>query len=139
MMLRQIERQDGRGVIRRAAFTLMEMLVVVAILVVLAGVGGYEYMKHLDETKISAAKLQSKNIAQAAEAYSVKNGSFPQSLAVLCERDADGTRPYLDQSAIIDPWGHQYNYDMSGPNNQGAKPDVWATSPQGQQIGNWMR
>jgi len=114
----------------------MEMLVVVAILVVLAGVGGYYYLRHLDEAKRDAARLQSKNLTEAVEAYYVKNGEYPASLAVLTERDAEGNKPYLDVDALRTPWGSTYQYDPSGPNNGGNKPDIWAETPQGR-IGNW--
>ncbi len=124
--------------VARTAFTLMEMLVVVAILVVLAGVGGYYYMKHLDDARKDAAKLQSKTLEQAVQAYYVQHGEYPPSLAVLTERDSDGGKPYLEPDALKTPWGSGYQYDPSGPNNGGNKPDIWADDPKtGARIGNW--
>lgn len=128
-------RDKRRGA--REAFTLMEMLVVVAILVVLAGVGGYYYLKHLDEAKRDAARLQVKVLSEAAEAYYVKHGEFPPSLAVLTEREADGAKASLDPDALKTPWSQLYGYDPSGPNNGGNRPDIWADSPQWGRIGNW--
>ena len=131
MILRREHRAGVRG-----GFTLMEMLVVVAILVVLAGVGGYEYLKHLDEAKVNAARLQVKTITEAAQAYYVAHGEYPPSLVTLTERDAEGNKPYMDADALKTPWGSAYQYDPSGANNGGNKPDVWADSPKGR-IGNW--
>jgi general secretion pathway protein G len=131
MQIRTTERSFAR-----AGFTLMEMLVVVAILVVLAGVGGYYYMKHLDDARVSAARLQVKVLTNAAEAYYTKHGEWPPSLASLTEKESDGSRPYLEPDALKTPWQTAYQYDPSGPNNGGNKPDIWADSPVGR-IGNW--
>lgn len=120
----------------REAFTLMEMLVVVAILVVLAGVGGYYYLRHIDESKVTAAKLQVKTLTDAVDAYKVKHGEYPASLVVLTERDSDGSLPYVEPDALKTPFGQQYGYDPSGPNNSGIRPDIWADTPQGR-VGNW--
>jgi general secretion pathway protein G len=129
--------RNTNRIVARAAFTLMEMLVVVAILVVLAGVGGYYYMKHLDEARISAARLQIKVLTDAAEAYYTKHGEWPASLATLTEKEADGSRPYLEPDALKTPWQTAYQYDPSGPNNAGNKPDIWADAPQVGRVGNW--
>ena len=123
--------------VARAAFTLMELLVVVAILVVLAGVGGVIYMKYLDDAKISAAKLQVKNLSEAAEAYKIKHGDYPASLDTLTQPDDDGQgKPYLDRDALTTPWGGTYQYEAAGQNNK-YKPDIWADAPGGGRIGNW--
>jgi general secretion pathway protein G len=124
---------------RRDAFTLMELLVVVAILVVLAGVGGYYYIKHLDEAKVSTAKLQVQELTKAVEAYYVKNNAYPTNLSALTEKEQDGSRPYLEPDALKTPWGTSYQYDASGPNNGGNKPDIWAEGPGGVKIGNWSQ
>jgi general secretion pathway protein G len=131
-------RNNQRRVVR-TGFTLMEILVVVAIIMILAGVGGYYYLKHLDEAKESAAQLQVKTLTQACEAYYTKNGEWPPSLLSLTEKGADGSRPYLEPEAIKTPWQTQYQYDPSGPNNGGNKPDIWAEEPAKGRIGNWSQ
>src|SRR6516225_6984694 len=101
----------------RMAFTLMEVLVVVAILVVLAGVGGVYYTKYLNDAKISAARLQVKAISTAVGTYQIKHGEWPANLSVLIEKESDGSQPYLEPDALKTPWGTMYQYDPSGPNN----------------------
>ena len=121
----------------RRAFTLMEMLVVVAIIVMLAGIGGYYFVKSYEDSKRSAAKVQVKVLTEAAEAYYLSNSSYPPSLQALLVQDPQGGGPYLKtQEALIDPWKNPYQYNPSGPNNSGRQPDIWANSPAGQ-IGNW--
>jgi general secretion pathway protein G len=124
----------------RAAFTLMEMLVVVAIIVTLAGIGGYYYLRQADEAKKNAARIQVKTtLTQACENYYIDhNSTWPPSLDALLVQDEAGKGPYLkDADALRDPWGRPYQYNAAGPNNNGRQPDIWSDSPQGQ-IGNWQ-
>jgi len=130
-MQQQTQRQTRR------AFTLMEMLVVVAIIVMLAGIGGYYFVQAQEDAKKGTAKAQTKVLTQACEAYRISHGFYPQSLQILLQQDEEGG-PYLKtMDALIDPWKQNYQYNQAGPNNGGRQPDIWAQSPQGQQIGNW--
>jgi general secretion pathway protein G len=126
----------------RRGFTLMEILVVVAIIVILAGVGGYYILGAADSARKSAARLNAKTITQAIESYSLQNnGQFPPSLDVLLQKDAAGNGPYLKSiENLIDPWGNKYQSTtpQAGPKNNGLVPDVWCVSPtDGQTYGNW--
>ena len=133
---------DGR---RRAAFTLMEMLVVVAIIVALAGIGGFFLLGQLKDSQKDIASTQVKGpLTQACQAYSLKhNGEFPPDLMSLTVKDSLGHGPYLEsKDAIVDPWGHPYQYDASGTKNNATKPDIWAVVPNSNPqeiIGNWPK
>ncbi|MCI0379027.1 MAG: type II secretion system protein GspG [Gemmataceae bacterium] len=137
-----ITRQTERK-LRRTAFTLMEMLVVVAIIVALAGLGGYYFIGQLSESKISTAKIQAQNIAKAIQTYEIDHGVVPQNLEALLQKSEIGKGPYLtEQSAIFDPWGRQFQYDPTGQRNAAAGatitiPDVFTTAPDGKEVGNW--
>jgi general secretion pathway protein G len=122
----------------RAGFTLMEMMIVVAIIVVLAGIGGVIYTRSLDDARKGAAKAQAKNLAEAAMQYQIKYGEYPPSLEALTQPTADGGKPFLEPSALLDPWSHAYHYVVPGPNHPSTGyPDVWAIGPANEQIGNW--
>ncbi len=125
---------------RRSAFTLLEVLIVAAIILVLAGAGGMTFMKYLDEAKKDRATMDVKTLSTACQAYQIKNGSPPATLATLAQADADGGKPYIDtQELLRDPWGGAYQYDANGAHNNGLKPDIWATAPDGALIGNWPK
>jgi general secretion pathway protein G len=133
------------GFERRLAFTLMEMLVVVAIIVVLAGVGGTYLIGQLNESKVSTAKIKARNVSQACEMYLVDHSQYPGSLELLLQKDQDGKGPYLKGvDDLKDPWGNPFQYDQSGTRNaaQGAAvgvviPDIFCTTPDGRTVGNF--
>jgi general secretion pathway protein G len=126
----------------RAAFTLMEVLVVVMILVVLLGTGGVIYIRYLEESRKDAARMQIGSLTQVAETYLIKYGSYPPNLASLTQPMADGSKPYLEPSALLDPWGREYQYAAPGSHHTTTgKPDIWSQGPNpgdaSSIIGNW--
>jgi general secretion pathway protein G len=125
----QIRRVTRPG--RRSAFTLLEVLIVVAIIVVLVGLGTVQVFKYLDNAKKDAAKIKATNLGQKAVAYQVRNGAFPESLQVLVQEQL------VSQEETVDPWGQPFQYDATGKNNNGTKPDIWAVAPDGSPVGNW--
>jgi general secretion pathway protein G len=135
MLIRPI---DSPRAARRAAFTLLEVLIVVAIIVVLAGVSSIYVFRYLEDAKEGAAKAGMKTIETACKAYEIKIGQLPNSLQDLLQ-PPDGGKPYLENGTegLNDPWGKPYSYDASGGHNGGQKPDVWTTTPDGRMIGNW--
>jgi general secretion pathway protein G len=123
---------------RRAGFTLMEMLVVVAIIVALAGIGGFLILPQLVSSQKDAARAQVNGpLSQACKTYFIKNQSWPPSLQVLLTPDSH-KMVYIDRpEALLDPWGNPYQYDPSGAKNNGTQPDIWTTHADGTIIGNW--
>src|SRR5262245_35099493 len=113
---------------RRAArrgFTLMEMLIVVAIIVILAGIGGAYMFGALVTARDGVAKAKIKTLEGQCELYRLNRAAnnlleeFPASLDVLLQPDpANGNKPYFtDPDALKDPWGNVFVYDPSGQNN----------------------
>jgi len=138
MIIRKEIRAEARG-----GFTLMEMLVVVAILVVLAGAAVPIYLNYLDQAKVNRAMLDCKTLTTVCETYKVKYGDFPQSLQQLVQ-PPDGAAPYIAPDNLLDPWGHPYNYDPTGQHNQGLnRPDIFSNGPRAGDpnaiIGNWTK
>ena len=144
MILRSLPHTQRRAA--RPAFTLMELLVVMAIIVIIAGFGGYYIIGQLDSAKIGAAIQKAKVVAQAAETYYIDHGAYPDNLEVLLTV-VEGKGPYLkSREAIMDPWNKQFQYDPAGPQSQAANQtqaravDVFTSPPAGDRvIGNWSK
>jgi general secretion pathway protein G len=134
---------------RKGGFTLIEVLLVMAILVILAGfaVGTYQGVKA--RTDRSAAKAQVLLLKSTIETYQATVDSYPSSLQALrtCPQDLpDPTKwagPYLDADVPLDPWGNPYQYACPGQHNPDSF-DVWSYGPDRvngtpDDIGNWSQ
>ena len=106
---------------KQAGFTLLELLVVLGIIAMLAGLVGPQVMKHMGESKVKAAKVQLEDLAQTLDMYKLDVGSYPtseQGLNALIENPGDIQRwngPYLRKSKVpLDPWNQEYKYTSPG-------------------------
>lgn len=106
---------------RQAGFTLLELLVVLAIIGLLAGLVAPRVIRYLGGARTQAAEVQLRSIAQALELYRLDVGRYPtqaEGLAALVRRPAAAPRwngPYLDrESALLDPWSVPYQYRQPG-------------------------
>ena len=104
---------------RQTAFTLIEILVVVAILGILAAIVVPRVMDRPDEAKRVAARADIAAIVQSLKLYRLDNGFYPstdQGLAALVQKPAANPVPgnwkqggYLERLPR-DPWGSDYQF-----------------------------
>ncbi len=95
--------------IRQGGFTLVELLLVVAILGVLATVAIMNTQGLGNEARTSATRSSISAIEQAARTYEIRTGRFPDSLDQLMK--PMGERPaLLDKKAQTDAWGTPFSY-----------------------------
>ena len=122
---------------RRAAFTLMEVLVVVAILVVLAGIGVMVF-RYLDDSKERIALIGCKNLETAVNSYKLNHNNFPESLEMLTQ-PTEGKAAYIEEKALFDPWNRPYVYEPQTLSKTGV-PRIYsqgANPGSSQPIANW--
>jgi len=125
---------------RRAAFTLLEILVVVAIVVILAGVGVVATTTYLEKAKQSKAQLACKAIADACEAFYLdpSNGTYPTDISQLVT-PPNGGRSQL-KNGIQDtytPWPNvqpQYTLEIQTKADGTQYPFVHCRADDGTQI-----
>lgn len=110
-----------------SGFTLIEMLVVLVIIGLLAGLVGPKLFTKVDSSKIQTAQTQVKMLKGALETLRLDIGRFPaqeEGLAMLSETPKDEKLkakwkgPYLDEVLPQDPWGNPYQYSTPGANGQ---------------------
>lgn len=101
-------------------FTLLELLVVMLIIGLLAGIVGPKYFSQLGKSEAKAARAQLESIGKALELYRLDTGRYPsteQGLRALLDKPGDETRwegPYLKKGLPPDPWGRAYVYKSPG-------------------------
>lgn len=109
----------------QSGFTLIEMLVVLVIIGLLAGLVGPRMFGKVDESKVKAAKAQIKMIRGSLETLRLDTGRFPSAedgLDILFHRPVDEKMskywkgPYLDEEVPLDPWNNDYIYQVPGDN-----------------------
>lgn len=105
---------------RACGFTLLELLVVMLIIGLLAGIVGPKYFSQLGKSEAKAARAQMDSIGKALELYRLDTGRYPsteQGLKALIDRPGEEPRwdgPYLKKGLPPDPWGRAYVYRSPG-------------------------
>lgn len=135
---------------KQSGFTLVELLVVLAIIGLLAGLVGPRVLNQLAGAKSDTAKVQIRDFEQALEIYSLDIGEFPrteQGLEALIENPGNVSGwngPYLRRNEIpLDPWNREYQYKYPGEH---ADFDITSLGADGKpggdgdnaDIGNWQ-
>ena len=115
-------RQNQRGM------TLLEIMIVIAILGLLATVVVQNLVGNLENSKIRTAQLKINGIGNAVNNYFATVGEYPNSLNDLVN-PPDGLNSFL-KGVPKDPWGHPFQYKLKG---SGAEPfEIISVGPDGQ-------
>ncbi|MEO8031385.1 MAG: type II secretion system major pseudopilin GspG [Gemmatimonadota bacterium] len=111
---------------RRSGFTLIEILVVITVIAILAGLVTPMVFRNVGDAKATAAKAQIELLGLALDTYRLHNDRYPstaQGLAALIVKPLgdpvprDWRGPYLRQALPDDPWGKPYHYESPGTVN----------------------
>ena len=141
----------SRGVTR--AFSLIEIMIVLAIMAILVGVVVTNFTGTMENANIDTARIFVKSSAETALLqYKIHMGSYPTTAEglqalITAPGNSKSSRwrgPYLDMTEVPkDPWGSEYQYKF--PKERNAKPgsyDLFSCGPDGQpgnadDVGNW--
>lgn len=131
-------------------FTLIELMVVLAIIGILAALVVPNVLNRADDARVTAARTDVAHLMQALKLYKLDNRSYPsseQGLQALVVRPTVGPtpinwKPYIDKLPS-DPWGRPYQYMNPGVRSE---VDVLSLGADGQiggegmnaDIGSWQ-
>jgi len=102
---------------RSAGFSLIEMLAVIVLIGIVAGIVVQQVGKNVDKGKYGAGKAQVQALSGKIEAYALDNGSPPARLEDLTSKPGNASNwmgPYAKESDLKDPFGHPFQYKAPG-------------------------
>lgn len=117
----KMEKKNRR---RERGFTLIEIMIVVIIIGLLAGLVGPRLFGKLTQAKQKSAKAQIELFGTALDAFRLDVGRYPtteEGLKALREKPSglDAWKgPYLPKEIPLDPWGKPYNYKSPGEHGE---------------------
>ena len=126
-------------------FTLIELMVVIAILALLGGVVAPQVMNKLKEAKPQKTAIDIERIGLALDMYAVQNGDYPtteQGLDALLRKPTSQPEPlnwngpYVKAGTkFVDPWNNDYVYE-SPSTHEGYDYDLYSYGPDKQEGGD---
>ncbi len=121
---------------KQQGFSLMELLIVMVILGMLAGIVGPTIWKHLSKAQDKTAKTQISQFESAIDTYRLDMFKYPSSLDALINNTSNSPKwngPYLTKRMPKDPWGNEYQYKK--PGDEGRDYDLYSFGADGQEGG----
>ncbi|MGI9169268.1 MAG: type II secretion system major pseudopilin GspG [Caulobacteraceae bacterium] len=129
-------------------FTLLEMLVVIAIIGLLMAIVGPQVLNQLSKAKTHAAKIQIVSTANALDEFQADVGRYPsqgEGLAALtvAPAGANGWAGPYSKAIPADPWGHPYHYLSPGKHGEFDLYTLGSDDAEGgtgaaADVGNWQ-
>jgi general secretion pathway protein G len=130
-----------KGNVLQRGMTLVEIMVVVVIIGLIAGVVSVQVFGQLEDANIKTAQTQLKSIENALDLYRLSNRGYPSTAEGLGVLAAPKSGAPVMSEIPKDPWGNDFIYLYPGTQNSG-KFDLMSYGPDGVQgggddIGNW--
>lgn len=103
----------------QAGFSLIEILIVVALIALIAGMVANQVFGGKSQANAKLAKSGVANLSAKVEQFEMDTGTLPQRLEDLVTAPASAKGwlgPYAKDSALKDPWNTPYEYRVPGDN-----------------------
>ena len=117
-----MQRMTKLTIRRHRGFTLLELMVVMFILVMLAGVVTVVVTNRVEEAKHAKAVADVATMESAIDQYRLQNGDYPPTLDALYTKPSGAdlpnwNGPYIKKPVPADPWDRPYLYVIPGQHN----------------------
>lgn len=102
---------------RQTGFSLIEILIVVALIAVIAGMVANQVFGGQDKAKWNLTRTQIQTLTGKIEQYSLDNGGAPSSLEDLVRQPSGANSwlgPYAKEADLKDQWGKPLSYSQEG-------------------------
>lgn len=120
---------------KRSGFTLIEIILVVVIIGILAGIAIPRMGGKTEKAQLTQAQSNINALSMAVQEYEMMNGTYPSSLEGLLDESKGG--PFMEKKKIpTDPWEAPFVYSAPGSHNTHTF-DISCTSPKGTVRNNW--
>lgn len=128
----------------RQGFTLIEVMIAIAIVVILIGIVGFNVIGQLERGEEGSAKIQLDRIENALDTFRLDFGRYPtedEGIEVLWNRDvletdeegdeSDVWTAYLSDPVESDPWGNEWQY-TDQTDDDSRDYELWSYGPDGE-------
>jgi general secretion pathway protein G len=115
--VRHASRRLPVNLLRSAGFTLIEMMMVIALISIVGAIVIGKVYDNFNKGKYGAGVAGVKSLEMKVEAYVLDNGGPPQSLKDLVTRPGNASNwngPYAKDGDLKDPFQHPYFYKSPG-------------------------
>jgi len=113
-------------------FTLLELMIVIAIIAIIGGFAVSRFTTVLDNTKIKAAQNDIQTMKMNLERYYIEQNSYPATEEGL-QKLIDTGLIEKKKTALLDPWDNPYQYRYPGQFSDG--PEIWSLGADKQEGG----
>lgn len=143
--MRTLTRPAAHGVGRRVrrGFTLLEVLLVIAIVVALGAIVGFALVGRRQESQVGLAQIDMNTLKQGLKAFYLKFDRYPtdeeglralwDKSAITDEAEAGKWTAFLESPIANDRWGTPWGYRQQSQSGDTSKYDLWSNGPDKQE------
>lgn len=118
-----------------AGFTLLELMIVIAIIAIIGGFAVTKFSGTIDKAKITAVKADFGTFETQLDAYYLKYNTYPSTEEGLQKLITEG-QIKNKRDALLDPWNNPYQYRYPGQFSD--SPEIWSFGADGKEGGDGM-